>query len=709
MKNRINLLDEITINKIAAGEVVERPASIVKELVENSIDAGADRIIIEVENGGKSLIKITDNGCGIPSSEVKKCFLRHATSKIDKIDDLFNLFTLGFRGEALASICAVSKLEMTTKFEDEAVGTKITLVGGNVESKEAVGANTGTSIVIKDLFFNTPARKKFLKTDHAELMNITDIVNKLAIGYPNVKFRYLNAGKLMVNTPGDGKLLSAVRSIYSRETAENLIEINYDCSLFKIDGYIGNNNIYRSNRNLQHVYINGRFVKSKILYDAIANAYKSIIPINKHAICFINLHLDPDKVDVNIHPGKIEVKFEKENEIKLEIMEYLRAKLLKESLIGKYETFDRVPKDRAVKQEFVAKQGFDDNTFKMNDFGNTNPYINSTSSGLDTKEIKPIDLSDEVDVNSFIKLDDFEEKKKNLEGKHKKEVKPKSEVKSKANESNNSSLKNSNATNKNYSHGFSRYNDNKDIDNKDIDNKINYYGNAKNLEEINKISETESQMAFTADGAILDSEKRDEIEKKEAGFSLKYYKVIGVIFDTYIVLQKGESMYLMDQHAAHERVLFERYMNAFHKREVHMQMLLDPIVLELSSVDMLRVEKNIDVFKNFGFEVEIFGMNNILIRGVPNLFGTPQSEKFILELIDNIDKISNNYDLKDDRFAVMACKSAIKANDRIQNIEIESLFRQLEKCENPYTCPHGRPTMVEISKVEIEKMFKRIM
>ena len=669
MKNRINLLDEITINKIAAGEVVERPASIVKELVENSIDAGADRIIIEVENGGKSLIKITDNGCGIPSSEVKKCFLRHATSKIDKIDDLFNLFTLGFRGEALASICAVSKLEMTTKFEDEAVGTKITLVGGNVESKEAVGANTGTSIVIKDLFFNTPARKKFLKTDHAELMNITDIVNKLAIGYPNVKFRYLNAGKLMVNTPGDGKLLSAVRSIYSRETAENLIEINYDCSLFKIDGYIGNNNIYRSNRNLQHVYINGRFVKSKILYDAIANAYKSIIPINKHAICFINLHLDPDKVDVNIHPGKIEVKFEKENEIKLEIMEYLRAKLLKESLIGKYETFDRVPKDRAVKQE-----------------------------------IKPIDLSDEVDVNSFIKLDDFEEKKKNLEGKHKKEIKPKSEVKSKANESDNSSLKNSNATNKNYSHGFSRYNDNKDID-----NKISYYGNDKNLEEINKISETESQMAFTADGAILDSEKRDEIEKKEAGFSLKYYKVVGVIFDTYIVLQKGESMYLMDQHAAHERVLFERYMNAFHKREVHMQMLLDPIVLELSSVDMLRVEKNIDVFKNFGFEVEIFGMNNILIRGVPNLFGTPQSEKFILELIDNIDKISNNYDLKDDRFAVMACKSAIKANDRIQNIEIESLFRQLEKCENPYTCPHGRPTMVEISKVEIEKMFKRIM
>lgn len=655
MKNRINLLDEITINKIAAGEVVERPSSIVKELVENSIDAGADRIIIEVENGGKSLIKITDNGCGIPSSEVKKCFLRHATSKIDKIDDLFNLFTLGFRGEALASICAVSKLEMTTKFEDEAVGTKITLVGGNIEAKEAVGANTGTSIVIKDLFFNTPARKKFLKTDHAELMNITDIVNKLAIGYPNVKFRYLNSGKLMVNTPGDGKLVSAVRSIYSREVSENLIDINYDCSLFKIDGYIGNNNIYRSNRNLQHVYINGRFVKSKIIYDAIANAYKSIIPINKHAVCFINLHLDPQKVDVNIHPGKIEVKFEKENEIKLEIMEYIRAKLLKQSLIGKYETFDRVPKDRAIKQE-----------------------------------IKPIDLSDEVDVNSFIKLDDFEKKK---------------EVKTKSSGFKNDSLKN-NSTNKTESRTqvFSSYSDVKD----DCINKDSYSNNI-NIEDNNKISETESQMAFTTEGEILDSEKKDEIEKKEAGFSLKYYKVVGVVFDTYIVLQKGESMYLIDQHAAHERVLFERYMNAFHKREVHMQMLLDPIVLELSSVDMLQIEKNLDIFRNFGFEVEIFGMNNILIRGVPNLFGTPQSGKFILELIDNIDKISNNYDLKDDRFAIMACKSAIKANDRIQNIEIESLFKQLEKCENPYTCPHGRPIMVEISKVEIEKMFKRIM
>lgn len=688
MKNKINLLDDITINKIAAGEVVERPSSIVKELIENSIDAGASRIIVEVEEGGKSLIKITDNGSGIPSSEVKKCFLRHATSKIDKIDDLFNLFTLGFRGEALASICAVSKLEMITKYEEESVGTKICLVGGKIESKEIIGANNGTSISIRDIFFNTPARKKFLKTDHSELMNITDIVNKLAIGYPNIKFKYVNSGKIMLNTPGDGKLLSAVRSVYSRETAENLIEINHSCKLFKIDGYIGNNNIYRSNRNLQHVYINGRFVKSKIIYDAISEAYKSIIPINKHAICFINLHLDPEKLDVNIHPGKIEVKFEKENEIRLEIMEYLKAKLLKESLIGKYETFDKSDRNYSNKNLYTSNEY--ENIYNRQD-NRKEDYKNEID--IKKEEIKPIDLSDSIDLNSFIKLDDAEIKKS--------EHKNNNYNKNKANNIilGRNSLKEDTVS-------INKSSDYKNINNNNLYNNNEIKNN--NIKE-DRVLDEESQMKFSSDGIFLEEEKLEKIENEKSVFSLKYYKVVGTIFDTYIVLQKGDSMYLMDQHAAHERVLFERYMDSFYKREIHMQMLLDPILIDLSNVDMLQVEKNIDVFKNFGFDVEIFGTNSILIRGVPNLFGTPQSEKFILELIDNIDKIKNNYDLKDDRFAIMACKSAIKANDRIGNIEIESLFRQLEKCKNPYTCPHGRPTMVEISKNEIEKMFKRIM
>ncbi len=273
--NRINILDDLTINKIAAGEVVERPSSVVKELIENSVDAGSTKVVIDIQDGGKKLIRITDNGCGIASSEVDKSFLRHATSKIKNIDDLYDLYSLGFRGEALASISAVSKLEMVTKTKDEPIGTKV-----------PVGAHNGTTIIIKDIFFNTPARQKFLKSTHAETINISDLINKLAIGNPHVQFKYVNNNKSMLTTPGDNKLLSVIRSIYGKEICENLIEINHECKYFKISGYIGNNNIYRSNKNLQHVYINKRFVKSKIVLDAISEAYKGIIPINKQYVLY---------------------------------------------------------------------------------------------------------------------------------------------------------------------------------------------------------------------------------------------------------------------------------------------------------------------------------------------------------------------------------------------------------------------------------------
>ena len=322
--NRINILDDLTINKIAAGEVVERPSSVVKELIENSIDAGSTKVVIDIQDGGKKLIRITDNGCGIASSEVDKSFLRHATSKIKNIDDLYDLYSLGFRGEALASISAVSKLEMVTKTKDEPIGTKVIVEGGKVVSKEPVGTHNGTTIIIKDIFFNTPARQKFLKSTHAETINISDLINKLAIGNPHVQFKYVNNNKSMLTTPGDNKLLSVIRSIYGKEICENLIEINYECKYFKISGYIGNNNIYRSNKNLQHIYINKRFVKSKIVLDAMSEAYKGIIPINKHSICFIQLTINPASIDVNIHPTKLEVKFENEKEMYIELRDILR-------------------------------------------------------------------------------------------------------------------------------------------------------------------------------------------------------------------------------------------------------------------------------------------------------------------------------------------------------------------------------------------------
>lgn len=711
MSNRINILDDLTINKIAAGEVVERPSSVVKELVENCIDADATKVIIDIVDGGKKSIRITDNGSGILSSEVEKSFLRHATSKIKKIDDLYDLYSLGFRGEALASISAVSKLEMITKSKEEAVGTKIILEGGNIISKEPVGTNNGTTIIIKDIFFNTPVRQKFLKSTHAETINISDLINKLAIGNPGVQFKYINNGKQMLNTPGDGKLINVIRSIYGKDITENLIDVDFECEYFKMSGYIGNNNAYRSNKNLQHTYINKRFVKSKVILDAIAESYKSIIPIGKHAICFLNISINPSKIDVNIHPTKLEVKFEDEKDLYIQLRDYLRKRLLSSNLIGKYESYERSSKP----------------TIKSNE------YINKVK-----ESTSPIEV---IEISKYSKIDTFKSVNDILNPKIQNEVTPKdTNGIIKDNEENyiivekiDASLKdddyitkrieksivNKESTLLNDKVSYNLEVSPKDVTISKVDNKdefiiqgdldINRSFSIEELESLDKIEEN----------AINDKiyeDKDNNLDSIQEGFfgddnkfSLNGYTVVGTIFNTYIVLQKGNSMYLLDQHVAHERVLYEKYMEKFYNHNISMQMLLDPIILELSNVDMLQVEKNLELFMKFGFEIEIFGNNHIMIRCVPTTFGVPESEKFILQIIDHIDEIKNNYELKGEKFASMACKAAIKANDKINNIEIDSLINQLNLCKNPFTCPHGRPIIVEITKKEIEKMFKRIM
>lgn len=672
--NRINILDDLTINKIAAGEVVERPSSVVKELIENCIDAGASKVVIDIADGGKKFIKIIDNGSGIASSEVDKSFLRHATSKISKIDDLYDLYSLGFRGEALASISAVSKLEMITKTKGEPVGTKVYVEGGKIISKEPAGANNGTTIIIKDIFYNTPVRQKFLKSTHAETINISDLINKLAIGNPGVQFKYVNNNKPMLNTPGDGKLISVIRSIYGKDVCENLIEVNYDCKYFKISGYVGNNNVYRSNKNLQHIYINKRFVKSKIILDAISEAYKSIIPINKHAVCFLNMQINPASIDVNMHPTKLEIKFENEQELYIELRDYLRSKLLSSSLIGKYEVYDKNKiQPRPINNLAEGK---------------------IESSEKETKKIEVVEIDSEKPIDTFLSVNEIINKSSNI------------------NEENNKNLyMNENVKEANVYSLDHSFKENKDAFNDKIDNMyksqaINEY-NQSNINGLQNISESHS--IYNIDEKEDEQQNFFEEKIEDNGFSLDDYNVIGTIFDTYIILSKGNSMYLLDQHAAHERVLYERYMNKFYKSDINMQLLLNPIVVELSNVDMLKVEENLELFKNFGFEIDIFGNNHIMIRCVPTIFGVPESEKFILQIIDNIDEIKNNYELKGERFASMACRSAIKANDKINTLEIKSLFEQMKECKNPFTCPHGRPIIVEISKTEIEKMFKRIM
>ena len=680
MSKRINILDDLTINKIAAGEVVERPSSVTKELIENSIDANSTQIVIDIVDGGKKQIRITDNGDGILSSEVDKSFLRHATSKIKKIDDLYDLYSLGFRGEALASISSVSRLEMITKTKDEPLGTKVVLEGGKEILKEPVGTKNGTTIIIKDLFFNTPARQKFLKSTHAETINISDLINKLAIGNTNIQFKYINNGKMMLNTPGDGKLLSAIRSIYGKEIVENLIEINEEGKFCSISGYIGNNNIYRSNKNLQHIYINNRFVKSKIILDAISESYKGIIPINKHGICFLNIDINPAKIDVNIHPTKMEIKFENDKDLYIEIRDLLKRKLLNTALIGKYESYDDKYKINESREAYLEKEEVSKNTIIEN---------------LNEATPKENDLSS---INSFMSLSEALNKNK--------EETNASKEKSNSHDNQDIPIKEEINDKTDYIHDEIKI---KPLDNKKgeffIDGVIDVsksftFDELDDLNKINKVDKLQDTNKYILEENNTKSENR---------FSITDFRVVGSIFNTYIVLEKNESMYLLDQHAAHEKILYEEYMKKFKKHKIDMQMLLDPIILELSNVDMLKVENNIDLFLNFGFEVELFGNNHIMVRGVPTIFGTPESEKFILQIIDNIDDLTSSYDLKGDKFASMACRAAIKANDKIHTMEMKKLLSQMETCENPFTCPHGRPTIVEITKKEIEKMFKRIM
>ncbi|MDU1265973.1 MAG: DNA mismatch repair endonuclease MutL, partial [Peptostreptococcus sp.] len=614
---KINILDDSTINKIAAGEVVERPSSIIKELVENSIDAGSSYISIEIENGGKGLIRIIDNGSGIDKDDVNKAFLRHATSKINTVEDLSSLESLGFRGEALASIAAVSKLEMLTKTEEALIGLRIVLDGGKIREKEATSANRGTQISVRDLFFNTPARRKFLKSNQAEAQAITDIVNKIAIGDPSIKIKYINNSKTIYETLGDGSIINAIRMIYGRDISENLIEIDYRSKYFNISGYLGNNNIYRGNRNHQHLYINGRYIKSPNISKKINDAYKAIIPINKYPIYFVNISVDPAKVDVNIHPSKLEVKFDQEEEILNELSDFVRGILLKSSLVGRYKNNSR-DKDLYNKNSFAGFNSFSYSPQEVeNNLTSTaiREDVSNSCSNQNTNE-SPRGQADMIQTP--IRLSDI----------------------------NNGGIQ----------------------DKKEVDSKMEY-----------------QQSSFIEESP----------DRNPDFIGLKF---IGIIFDTYIIFSKNDDMIMLDQHAAHERIRFEMYMSKYKANDISVQMLIDPIIMDLDANDMDTVRKNIDVFSSFGFLVEEFGHRSISIRGLPNTFGEPESKRFIYELIDGLGKIDNIYDTKYDEIAEIACKSAIKGNDKISIEEAKHLIGQLEECSNPYTCPHGRPTMVKMTR-----------
>ncbi len=610
---KIQLLDNLTIQKIAAGEVIERPSSIVKELVENSIDANSKNIIIEIQEGGKSYLRVTDDGDGIEEDDIALAFEQHSTSKLKIIDDLHSILTMGFRGEALSSVAAVSKVEVLTKTMSNSAGIHAFIEEGKIKALDKVGTPKGTTMIVKDLFYNLPVRKKFLKSDLSEGNSISDTVYKLALGNYNTSFKFIKDNKTILNTSNNGDIKENIYTILGKDITKGLIPVNFDSNGIKIKGYISNNNLYRSNRSHQYIYINGRYIVNYAISSAIDHHYKSLIPLNRFPVFILYIDMNPAEMDVNIHPTKQEVKFVNNNNIYGIISNVVKDSLFPSLKIPKFE---------------VAKEKIKENT------------------------------KDDIQV-----LYNLPEK--------------------------------SNIVIRDYS----------EVNLSNVDDKILSLENNFDMEISQK--PTNDYLASIVEDNLFETSEEFKIKDQ-----LPEITPLGVVFGTYILGENRvlNKLFFIDQHAAHERVMYERYRNEFKNESINIQQLISPEIIDLTYSEYNLLNQNIDFFKRLGFDVEEFGPSSFAIRGVPFLFGKPNVRNLFLDLLDNLGKdVKNNYDTRLDKLMKLACTSAIKAGDRISNIEINALLRDLAKCENPYSCPHGRPTIIEITKRDIEKQFLRII
>ena len=572
----IVLLDDLTINKIAAGEVIERPANVVKELVENSIDAGANKIIIEVKNGGKTFIKITDNGKGIGREDMAISLERHATSKIRKVEDLEKTYTMGFRGEALASISAISTLTMQSKTKDEFTGTKLVAKAGNIIKAEECGMQVGTTISVENLFFNTPVRYKFLKQDATEFRYIKDWVQKVALANPNISFRLLNDGKSVFFTNGNGNILDIIYLMYGKEIKENLLEVNYESDNIKVTGVIGNTMISRDNRKEQILFLNKRNIKNNVLINSAEQAFKGGVGIGKYGFYILNLDMPADFYDVNVHPTKMEVRFKDEDKIYKVLYHAIKSTMLKFEFLGNNENEEH-------NEEYIQNEL---------DFL-TNEYENRAQ------------------------------------------------------------------------------------------NEIGY--NINNIE--------------------TDKNQRFELRKREESRIIKY-KYLGILFRTFIVIEVENELFLIDQHAAHERVLYEKIKENYKQKvSQNSQMMLLPEVINLTHREMEFVKNNMEMLINTGFDIELFGENSVKINGIPDLEYKAKTQNIFMDILDEMltNERTSIKDVEERFIATVACKAAVKANMDLSKQEVENLIQSLLSLNNPYTCPHGRPTTIKISKEYLEE------
>ena len=666
----IVLLDDLTINQIAAGEVIERPANVVKELVENSIDAGATSINVEIENGGISLIRITDNGKGIAADDVEIAFERHATSKIRSAKDLIKVSTMGFRGEALASIAAIAKVELVTKTKDAEMGTRIIVEGGDVVLKEECGAPNGTTITVRELFFNTPVRYKFLKKDFTEGGYIETALERISLINPGISFRLISNKKQILQTSGNGDMKTVVFNIFGKDVSQNIVDLNFEYEGIEVTGVAGKPEIARSNRSNQLFYVNGRFIKDKTLSAATEEAYRTLVPQGKFCFCIVNVNMNPEMVDVNVHPAKLEVRFTEEGKVFKAVYHAVRNALLGNDLV-KDESADEKPivRENAVTNETPVKKGL----FEIFRGGKSNEKKEEENTNLRTMDIE---VTKKENDDTFISKMMTKDRQENI-GANEEHLDGKDTV---------SELTVREQTN--------NYNVNDEENEVTTNNKIKDIVDAYNEKE----SSEQKQVPMFYE--------QDFIEKVE----LPEYQILGVAFNTYILLQLDDDIYILDQHAAHERVLYEKVKQNFYKdggKEV--QMLLLPDVIDLPKKDMRLVHDNLKLFEQSGFNIEEFGENTIKINGVPVICYEMDTKDLFLDIIDGLDitNRTNKQDIEEKFISTVACKAAVKANMYLDEREIRGLLDELLLLENPFTCPHGRPTAIRITKTEIEKKFGR--
>jgi len=670
--NKINILDSETIDKIAAGEVVERPANIVKELVENSIDAGATSITVEIKDGGIALIRVTDNGSGIAPSELSKAFMRHATSKIKDATDLSVVESLGFRGEALSSISAVCQVEMITKVRDNLTGVKVNCNGGVMEAPTEVGAPDGTTIIARNIFYNTPVRKKFLKTPATEGNYISDIMQHIALSKPGISFQFIANGQTKFFTSGNGDLMEVIYRIYGKDTKQALVSVHNEMPGVKIEGYIGKPVLNRSNRNFETVFINGRYIKSAMICKALEEGYKGYIMQHKYPFCVLHFTIDTEKIDVNVHPTKMDVRILEP----VPFMQFVAGSLKDALLTSELVPEVKEPTKEEVKQEKeeltkAMPQPFEKKRIEREVPGNVEvkQVEEKVSKPVEVKPVESVRLQEESTYFSQKTIDKSEDTEEVFFSETAEKI----------------------ATNPILSKVLGST-ETKKTTNEDAE-KL-HHNVIKQKDQI--IIKDIDQLALF-DQSIMTGEKD--------------YEIVGQIFDTYWILAFRDKMYMVDQHAAHEKVKYEHFVRKLHEKQITSQYLNPPIIVTLRDKEKEVLERYFDSFVTMGFEIEEFGGEEYALRAVPtDLYGCSEKDLF-LTVIDELVEypIFKDTDVVLDKIASMSCKAAVKGNMKLSYKEAERLMEELLSLENPFQCPHGRPTIISMSKYEIEKKFKRIV